>query len=115
MPYPITETPGEWERVLADVSFPQQPVGDSNEDGNSKYYTSALGGKKIRIKSSSSSNGEWRSVWSTYFTYLSNLDMSVFYGVGVSLDQLFHLAKMSLLYLLELLQTQTDAHTKTDK
>lgn len=47
-------------------------------------------------------------------TYLPNLNMGVFYGVGVTFDELFHLPQVGLLNFLKLLQRQGDnKFTKT--
>ena len=51
---------------------------------------------------------------SCYIQYLSHLNMGVFYGVGVTFDQLFHLPQVGLLNLLKLLLTKNmDTHTHT--
>lgn len=55
-----------------------------------------------------------KNIWEQDFTwtpaYLSHLDVGVFYGVGVTFDELFHLPQMSLLDFLKLLleHTQTE-------
>lgn len=43
--------------------------------------------------------------------YLSHLDVGVFYGVGVTFDELFHLPQMSLLDFLKLLLEHTQTKT----
>lgn len=52
-----------------------------------------------------------RNAWGTYEanTYLTDLDVSVLYGVRVTFDQLFHLPQVGLLDLLELLFAQDAA------
>lgn len=44
-------------------------------------------------------------------SHLPDLDMSVFYGVGVAFDQLFHLSQVRLLDVLKCLLNQT--HTQS--
>lgn len=52
-----------------------------------------------------------QNIWEQDFTwtpaYLSHLDVGVFYGVGVTFDELFHLPQMSLLDFLKLLLEHT--------
>lgn len=59
--------------------------------------------------SSCEAESEQDSVW----TYLPHLDMGVFYRVGVTFDQLFHLPQVSLLDILKLLLTHIHTPWRT--
>lgn len=65
-----------------------------------KFDYSRTTPQRGQLNPSSQTVASWVSVW---VTYLSHLDVGVLYGVGVSLDQLFHLPQVGLLNVLELL------------